>query len=241
MRLDIDYVFLSRIVPFLDNSRVTSPSNFESFGRMVTMSDLEKAADRLNLPGGFQLFAEPEREWLALAQRGTIDPINLTARALRLLAGPMEAADSRDIVLTIDTVGVDWEAHVELTKAGVSGESLEDQARAVLGTMPNRFDEYLSTTFNITDVATLFASATHRFGDAHALVSVPFREVKQWIEIGAAGSTTQEQVRTLVEVLARMLGGVDQSGGIPHRQAIEWHSRYDHVANQLIGAISLRG
>ena len=106
------------------------------------MSEFDRAAGRLNLPGGFQLFAEPEREWLALAQRGVINPIKLTARALRLLAAPIEEADSSDIVLTIDCVGVDWEAHVELTKAGVSGNSMDDRTRAVLGTMPNRFNEY---------------------------------------------------------------------------------------------------
>ena len=38
-----------------------------------------------------------------------------------------------------------------------------------------------------------------------------------------------------------MLGGVDQDGVTLQRQAIQWPAMYDHVANQLIGAISLRG
>jgi hypothetical protein len=200
-------------------------------------------AERLDLTGGLQLFAEPEREWLALARRGMVPPADLAGRALRLLAGALDAADGDDIVLTIDCVGVHWEAHVELTKDALAAQDVEQQLHTVLSIMPNRLDEYLSTTFNITDVATLFASATHRFGDAHALVSVPFRELKPVIDV-TDGTTLNEQVSKLVAVLASMLGHVEPAGigtFLFQGHTFEWHSMYDRVANDLIGAISLRG
>ena len=211
------------------------------------MSDSHSAApEPVELGGGFQLFAEPERDWLTLACRGSVHPIKLAERALHLLAHPLDTADSDDIVLTIDCVGAEWEAHVELTKGCLTRQRIDEQINTILSTMPNRFDEYLSTTFNITDVATLFASATDDFHDAHALVSVPFREVKRWIDAGDMGSSPplEEQVAKLVRVLTSMLGEVEQYGSGTwsfQSDAMNWRVKDGHVANQLIEAISLRG
>ena len=105
------------------------------------MSDFDAvSAERLHLADGLQLFAESEREWLVLARRGSIHPENLAERASRLLAPRLDVADDDDIVLTVDCIGMDWEAHVELTKKGVTGKG-ERVVETVLSTLPNRFEE----------------------------------------------------------------------------------------------------
>ena len=130
---------------------------------------------KLALPGGLQLFREPDREWLTLTRRGTISPTHLARRALPFLAHVLTAAEDNDIVLTIDCLGAEWEMHAEFTKKGLDAKA-QEQIRILADMMPRRFDEYLSTTLNVTDTATLFASSTPKFSDALAIISVPFRE-----------------------------------------------------------------
>jgi hypothetical protein len=168
---------------------------------------------KLELSDGFQLFTEPDRDWLTLSCRGTISPNHLAERALQFLTRALAATEDDDIVLTIDCVGVEWETHGEFTKEGLN-ESAEQQLQILYDTMPRRFDEYLSTSINVTDTATLFASATNRFSDEHAIISVPFHEAKSWIESGdfpSSRTDTREVITQLADALARRLGPVKQS------------------------------
>jgi hypothetical protein len=168
---------------------------------------------KLELAGGLQLFKEPDREWLTLIRRGTISPTDLAVRALPFLARALTAAEDNDIVLTIDCVGAEWEVHLEFTKEGLDEEA-EQQLQILHDTMPRRFDEYLSITINVTDTATLFASATNKFGDEHAIISVPFREAKLCIEGGDSASSErspEEAIIQLADALALRLGPVKRS------------------------------
>jgi len=209
---------------------------------VVAISHAEPTA-HLELIGDVQLFMEPIREWVTFTLGGIVHPIHLADRSLPFIEQTLDAAEDDDIVLTIDCVGVDWEVHLEFTKKGLAEKTPNERLTVLHDLLPRRFDEYLSTTFNIIDTATLFASATDIFGDAHALISVPFREVRQWItgESPAwAGSSAREQITEVVSRLADRLGQVEKREHGSFIPIPNWHTAHDLFAHDLMSRIVSR-
>lgn len=197
----------------------------------------------LELAGGVYLSMEPVREWVTFTLRGTVHPMQLAERSIPLLEQKLDTAEDNDIVLTIDCMGVDWEVHLEFAREEWVEKIWSERLRVLRDLMPRRFSEYLSTAFNITDTATLFASATDAFGDAHALISVPFREVRQWITTWSpelAISSEREQITDVVIKLANRLGRIEQSERSSFIPIPNWHIEHAQFAHDFMSRIVSR-
>jgi hypothetical protein len=195
----------------------------------------------LELTSGVRLFMEPAREWVTFMLEGTIHPMRLAERSLPFLEQTLDAAEDDDIVLTIDCIGVNWEVHLEFTRRGLAERTLDEQLAVLRDLLPGRFDEYLSTTFNIIDTATLFASATDIFGDARALISVPFHEARQWMTWWSPtwqNSSAQEQITVVVARLADRLGWVERRQYVPFIPIPYWPTGHDQFARDLMSRIA---
>jgi hypothetical protein len=200
---------------------------------------------KLELPGGLQLFQDPDREWLTLTRRGLIKPVRLAARVLRLLSKALTEAETNDIVLTMDCIGAQWELHAEFTKECLDNKPKQEQLKILSDMMPRRVDEYLSTTFNITDKASLFASATAKFNDQHAMISVPLRELQSWLaneEVKSSKVSAQAIVAQLTDLLVAKLGPVEPEAFMtPAVTLFKWRAVHDRFARNLIGTITSQG
>lgn len=170
-----------------DTALVYTPA----LGSIVVKGDVELAQDVLecaqstfartsappppivfSLPSaGVELEINSHSETVSAAARAWMSPIQLIHQAVPLISQVLVNSDADDIVVMIDCSGDGWDGRLEFTNASLDPQALYP---SLTTSMPHPLVEYLSTTITVVDVATLFASATPKFGDQLSGLSFPF-------------------------------------------------------------------